>query len=114
VALQKAPPSFGDPPGLGVVELPPPHDAVWHVVKVGRLPVESASSSAARRDVDRSRAAWLHNMAPRDACSTTWSDAIHATAARPWSTDLAHSWEIAKDGTTYTFHLCQGGVPRLD
>jgi ABC-type transport system substrate-binding protein len=22
--------------------------------------------------------------------------------------DLAHSWEIAKDGTTYTFHLRQG------
>ena len=24
--------------------------------------------------------------------------------------DLAHSWEIAKDGTTYTFFLAQGGA----
>jgi peptide/nickel transport system substrate-binding protein len=28
--------------------------------------------------------------------------------------DLAHSWEIAKDGKTYTFHLRQGAVPRRD
>ena len=27
--------------------------------------------------------------------------------------DLAHSWEIAKDGKTYTFHPAQGrAVPR--
>ena len=51
--------------------------------------------------------------AARAACSTTWSGAIRATAARP----SFPTWRIAgrsrKDGKTYTFHPAQGrAVPR--
>ena len=56
--------------------------------RIGAARVEMA----ARRRVDRAR---LIRRDPRDSCKTIIPD-------------LAHSWEIAKDGKTSTFHLRQG------